>query len=189
MYESETLDFIKHHGKILKTDLNKVEKVLHLLSKSICDYNDRFLYDAIVEFIIENLSQKYNESVPLEERKIMAVGQLVSNYFEWDSRILEAFQEALTDANFHTESAVIEGWVTDIQNDKVRDYFSNYRQICENLVKLDGMQLNLVDSRYMTRQEYINIIKIAIKNNGNVVKKLTEYHINLDGYEREYVSN
>ena len=37
-----------------------------------------------------------------------AIGLLVSKYFQWDGgRILEATGEALEDANFHTEAAIV----------------------------------------------------------------------------------
>jgi hypothetical protein len=37
-----------------------------------------------------------------------ALGILISNYYEWDGlRIMRAFQFALEDANFHTESAMV----------------------------------------------------------------------------------
>ena len=37
-----------------------------------------------------------------------ALGILIATYFEWDSRIIRCFLEALEDANFHTLRGQIE---------------------------------------------------------------------------------
>lgn len=45
-----------------------------------------------------------------------AMGLLVSKFFEWDGlQIMEAFTEALTDANFHTEAQQVQEMIEKIK--------------------------------------------------------------------------
>ena len=63
------------------------------------------LQDLIQDTIRSHYERDYQAGVSDAE----ALGVMISQYFEWDGiRILDAFQAALTDANFHSVSAAID---------------------------------------------------------------------------------
>ncbi len=50
-----------------------------------------------------SFTPEYQEKATVEE----CIGKAISKYFEWDSRIFDAFASALEDANFHTEASTV----------------------------------------------------------------------------------
>jgi beta-glucosidase/6-phospho-beta-glucosidase/beta-galactosidase len=63
------------------------------------------LHDLIQDTIRSHYVAEYRDQVQDAE----ALGVMIAQYFEWDGiRILDAFQAALTDANFHGVSQAID---------------------------------------------------------------------------------
>lgn len=63
------------------------------------------LKDLINETIKQSFVKEYQSGV----KDSKALGVMIARYFEWDGiRILDSFQSALTDANFHSVSEKID---------------------------------------------------------------------------------
>lgn len=56
--------------------------------------------------ILKSFKDSYVKDYEPKDTELM--GLMISNYFKWDSRIIDAFQVALEDANFHTLNAKID---------------------------------------------------------------------------------
>ena len=67
--------------------------------------------------IAEDQAQKsfvphHLKSVPKEELHERALGIAISQWARWDGhKIMRVFASALEDANFHTEAAIVSGWI------------------------------------------------------------------------------
>ncbi len=65
---------------------------------------------ALAELIDAQKRQSFTD--PSKARDEDALGILISQHFEWDGlAIMLVARAALEDANFHTEAAIIEGWI------------------------------------------------------------------------------
>ena len=65
--------------------------------------------EALDTLIAETVKRAFVKEYQAKATPQEALGILIANYFEWDGlRILETASSALEDANFHTESAIIE---------------------------------------------------------------------------------
>ena len=66
--------------------------------------------------ILEEIKQEaYTQ--PENATDAMAMGLLMSKYFEWDGlEILKATYEALEDSNFHTENETIQNLITKVES-------------------------------------------------------------------------
>ncbi len=77
------------------------------------------LLDRVAEII------RYNSFVPEYRNKATqeeCIGIAIAKYFEWDTRILLAFIEALDDANFHTAADEVRTLAERV-NEKYKGYF------------------------------------------------------------------
>lgn len=56
--------------------------------------------------------EKYQTPDRLRQNENLVLGIAISSWAEWDGlRIMEVFAEALSDANFHTESSEVHHWI------------------------------------------------------------------------------
>jgi hypothetical protein len=60
------------------------------------------------EIIEEIRTTRFVESYQDKATEMECLGVAIANYFDWDSRIVDAFSEALTDANFHELRETVE---------------------------------------------------------------------------------
>jgi hypothetical protein len=60
---------------------------------------------AVIEEIRRN---RFVEEYQDKATEMECLGVAIASYFDWDSRVVEAFSEALTDANFHTLRQVVD---------------------------------------------------------------------------------
>lgn len=61
--------------------------------------------------LIEQIKQEYFKN-PTDTSDAEVLGIVIANHFKWNGyEIMEAFQSALTDSNFHTEAKEIENWM------------------------------------------------------------------------------
>lgn len=59
--------------------------------------------------VIEEIRRdRFVEEYQDKATEMECLGVAIASYFDWDSRIVEAFSEALTDANFHTLRQVVD---------------------------------------------------------------------------------
>lgn len=58
------------------------------------------------------------EAMTHEERVNEGLAVLLAGWAEWDGlRLMRIFSLALEDANFHTEAAKVDQWITDLEKD------------------------------------------------------------------------
>lgn len=59
----------------------------------------------------------YQTPENLQTRKLSGLGVRISQYCEWDAlQIMEIFEAALTDANFHPEAGAVRNWIQKLES-------------------------------------------------------------------------
>lgn len=71
-------------------------------------------YPALRKLIDERKQEHFTD--PSKASDAEALGVIISVFFEWDGiQILEAFEAALEDANFHTEAGLVSDMLTRVR--------------------------------------------------------------------------
>lgn len=88
--------------------------------------NDRAMIQALIDTLLpETISEKFQTEERLRKNENTTLGVAISIWTEWDGiRIMEVFEEALDDANFHSEAAEVAKWIELLKKDDMTEYYA-----------------------------------------------------------------